>query len=799
MKIINREDMPAVCIALLLFIIPFFWLKPGEMDLGGDNSRLYLYDPQSYLRAAGMYSVDPQGTQKIMPNQNLFPLLSILVLIRNLSGSPDLPGILEKSFKLSGSFWFIYLIVKELLTHFIKRKYLLQLTVAAVLAGLVYLFSPAVVENMRYALLTHNQVFLNAILFYLLLRYFKTDRSVYLFIIIIVTVVFAPNFTLVGPPPFFAFYPLASLFLFFYIKFVLGKSILRKPLFFTSLLGLGIHAYHFIPEFSYLLNPGSELSQRIFEATIKTNPGIEYFNAVFGLAKVSNNLLFISPSLPGIWTMIVMPLTLLGGFLLVRGTGLKKTFLLVSAFYLVTLFLMSANITSSGVNLYRLLYYIPGFGMFRNFFGQFQFVYAFFYSVLFGIASGIIFVRLKPKYFVLISVLILLLLTYRSWPFLTGKFINSLKLYTTNVSSIVKMDPRYEETLNFIRSLPSNGKTLTVPLSDSHLQVVYGANNGAYMGPSTVSYLTGRGDFLAYHYLAPFSEALLRLYREKKYEDIRFILSVLNIRYILHNSDPRVYDDSFKEYPYSFMRTTLPKTQKGYADFVSRLGYKQIYENGPYKIYMVKDSDFIPLLSIPRAIQIYQDDRKTWDTVNKSFFATGKDIDRDNAFILDSDCSKYLADIYCKDSKYTFADRMDLKYSKVNPTKYKIIIDGSRVPFILIFSTLYNSSWKIYISKDIRNQQGRVARVISTITQKIFNDPYIFQTLGLSEISNTRHFIANGYANAWILIPGEFGSGEHELILETSEQRVFYLSSIVSLIIFPLLLVWGVFLLKNKH
>ncbi len=799
MKIINREDILAVLIALLLFVIPFFWLKPAEMDLGGDNSRLYLYDPQSYLGAAGTYSIDPQGTQKIIPNQNLFPLLSIFSFIRELGRSHDLPGILEKSFKLSGSFWFMYLIVKELLANRVKRKYLVHSAVAAVLSGLAYLFSPAVVENMRYALLTHNQVFLNAIIFYLLLRYFKTDRNVYLFITILVTVIFAPNFTLVGPPPFFAFYPLALVFLFFYVKIVLGKSIRSKALLLAVIFGFGLHAYHLIPEFSYLGNPGSELSQRIFEATTKTNPGIEYFNAIFGLAKVSNNLLFIAPSLPGGWTLIVMPLVLLGGFLMGRGTGLKKTFLLISVFYLVTLFLMSANITTLGVNLYRLLYYLPGFGMFRNFFGQFQFVYAFFYSVLFGVACGIIFVRLKPKYFVLTTVLILLLFIYRSWPFLTGKFINSIKLYTTNVSSIVRMDSRYEETLNFIRSLPSDGKTITVPLSDSHLQVVYGANNGAYMGPSTVSYLTGRGDFVAYHYLAPFSESLLRLYREKKYEDIRLILSALNIRYILHNSDIRVYDDTFKEYPYSFMKTSLPKTQEGYADLVSRLGDKQIYENGPYKIYALKDSNFIPLLSIPQAIHVYKDDGKTWDTANKSFFAAGKILDRENAFILDSDCVKNLLDIYCRDGKYTFTGTPDLKYTKINPTKYKITVANSRAPFIIIFSNLYNSSWKIYVSKDIRDQQGRVTGAISTLTQKIFNDPNVFQTLGLPEVSSNRHFKANGYANAWLLLPGEFGSGVNELILETSDQRVFYFSSIVSLIFFTIFLVFGVSLLKKKR
>ena len=35
----------AIGISIILFIIPFFWLKPGFVDLGGDAGRLYFIDP----------------------------------------------------------------------------------------------------------------------------------------------------------------------------------------------------------------------------------------------------------------------------------------------------------------------------------------------------------------------------------------------------------------------------------------------------------------------------------------------------------------------------------------------------------------------------------------------------------------------------------------------------------------------------------------------------------------------------------------------------------------------------------
>ena len=59
MKKNNFIVVAIVCFAL--FIIPFFWLKPGEMDLGGDNSRLYFYDPLSYLTNQALYGVVPTG------------------------------------------------------------------------------------------------------------------------------------------------------------------------------------------------------------------------------------------------------------------------------------------------------------------------------------------------------------------------------------------------------------------------------------------------------------------------------------------------------------------------------------------------------------------------------------------------------------------------------------------------------------------------------------------------------------------------------------------------------------------
>lgn len=48
-----------ILIILILIITPFFWMKPGEMDLGGDNSRLFFYNPVSFIKSVSLFSVDP--------------------------------------------------------------------------------------------------------------------------------------------------------------------------------------------------------------------------------------------------------------------------------------------------------------------------------------------------------------------------------------------------------------------------------------------------------------------------------------------------------------------------------------------------------------------------------------------------------------------------------------------------------------------------------------------------------------------------------------------------------------------
>ena len=90
-----------------------------------------------------------------------------------------------------------------------------------------------------------------------------------------------------------------------------------------------------------------------------------------------------------------------------------------------------------------------------------------------------------------------------------------------------------------------------------------------------------------------------------------------------------------------------------------------------------------------------------------------------------------------------------LAISKVNPTKYKVSVNGARGPYNLIFNESYDSCWKLYLD-------GK-------------------------PISESDHYMVNGYANLWHIRPEDTDSREnYELIVEFYPQRIFIICVVLS-------------------
>jgi hypothetical protein len=793
MRIYNFRFVIAA-ITLFLFFLPFFWLKPGEMDLGGDSSRLFLYDPLSYLKNNSFFSIEPAGVRNVLPNQYHIPFLSLLILINSIFHSPYILISLLNSLKIAGSFLFIYLIVKEFLEIDLKKNRHIVIQLSAIFSGLFYVLSPSLVVNMPYALLPHNQVFLNPLIFYLLLRYVLTYRQSYLWWLIGVTILFSPNFSFITAPSFFSFFPLSILFLLLYVGVILKQNIPWLGLFLGSLLLVGLHMFHLYPEARHILQPGNYLNSRLFDKKSILENSIQYFNAVLPLGKVGANVLTNSP-FTLLWTSFAGIAVVLCGFLF---NEKKKIFLLSAIFYLITLYLLSANITHVGVVVYRKLFYIPGFGMFRNFIGQWQFIYTFFYSILFGQSLFIIYSKLRLKHAYALSVIFLIFFILNSSKFFNGEIIRVTRT-DSKKSVIITLDTKYRQTLDFIKSLPDDGKILSLPFADFAYEVVKGGNDGIYVGPSMVAFLTGKNDFVGYTNMIPFPETFFKLAREKNYEGLKRLFAILNIRYIFHSSDPDIYDpQSFG--PYNYAKQSLPSTQKEYSEFISHFAKEIVYSNDTYKVYKIDSSSYLPRIYIPVNAQIYKNDVNDWEGENKTFFATDTDMKLRKVYLLDKECDKIL---YSGCPSIVKEAVPLISFKRINPITYRVNVTNASSNYFLILSDIYDADWKISLSSESLDNEKIQERFFNGAIQEykhsyIVNYDNIKESLFFNPLVDNTHFRANGYANGWYIRPKDVGNRKnYQLTIHMTGQKYFYQGAILSIVSLIIYAGWGCLLLKK--
>ncbi len=730
----------AILITLLLFVIPFFWLPPGTMDLGGDSSRLYFYDPVSYLLHVALYGVVPVGQGAVEPNYFYIPFVGLLGLLKSIVGNPWVLISIFNSIKVAIGFLFMYLIIRNVLKHEKDTRIsetLIQL--AAVSGGLLYILSsvtPYLSVVWNRALTAHNQIFLNPLMFYLLLKFFLSRQANYLWIAILVSFIFSANFALTSAPAFFSFYPISLVFLVVYTKLGAKVNIRWRILLGGFVAFVGVHGFHLLPQLMSLFEPGSFSNTKVFSKEEMLAGGVGYFNATSGLGKVSYGLLLPTQLSSLSWTAIAPAAVLLLAY---RFRAQVRSMFLVSVFFFPLLFLVTANMTGLGLELYRKLFLIPGFSMFRVFYERWMLVFVFYYSMLFGLSAASL-ILAKKKVGVLLVLAALVLIGLGGLPLIQGKLVNVTHWTTPESGVSWRMDPEYEKTLDVIRTLP-DGKILTLPLTDAFHQVLYGTNNAAYVGTPTIGQLTGKKDFSGYQHLYPYPEDIRQFAKEGKYETLTEIFSLLGIRYIFHNSDPRIYDFPFDEFPNAYMKTAMPPTQAAYKEFISHLPVRKIYEQGTYNLYEFDAPVIRPLVYVADSII---------EGTPAAILAPSK-----RSIYIDSKLCAQTKTKYLCDGTYV-VPRVSLVVRELTPSQYKIHVrveegSGSK-PWILVFLNKFHRNWRL------TSDDGSI-------------------------VPESNHMEVNGYANAWIINPTERpGVLEYVFTLRLISERYFYFGSVVSIV-----------------
>ena len=88
----------------------------------------------------------------------------------------------------------------------------------------------------------------------------------------------------------------------------------------------------------------------------------------------------------------------------------------------------------------------------------------------------------------------------------------------------------------------------------------------------------------------------------------------------------------------------------------------------------------------------------------------------------------------------------EVEFSRENQTKYLIKVEDSKEQFLLVFSELFDRGWKARMVGDNK------------------------------DIDETKHIVANGYANAWIIEK----TGNLDIVLEYAPQRFLYIGYLIS-------------------
>lgn len=774
-------------------VVPFFWFKPGEIDIGGDGGRLYFYDPVNLIKNFASYYIFPFGVGTSEASFLYLPFFSVLALLKQIIHSAYILSALYSGMKIMVGFLSVYGIVKELLGNKLKDKSIqTAVSASSILAGLFYIFNPAMTENYVRALPTHDQVFLNPLMFYLILKYLATSQFRFLSIALFISLIFSHNFAYSAAPPFFAFYPLSIIFLIVYSKYILKRKFFWKGLVVGLFLFLGLHAFHLLPEFINLFATGSNTNTRVFD-TAGIEETITYFVSVSAIPKLSFRWFAFSIYSKFGWASFIIPLTIFIGLLLRKRRSF--TILFTGIVFLAYFYLVNAKVTNLGIELYKRLFYIPGFGMFRNYYGQWQFVYYFYYAVFFGQAVYFILNRCSRFIRVLLFCIFVSYLTVSSWQFINGELINQ-----NNHTSLTKigmvMDPRFENTLRYIRSLPINGKILVLPSTDYGYQVVHGLNNGAFVGHSMIGLLTGKKDFAGFMDLAPYSDTFWELSKDENYDGLQRLMGLLNIRYVFYNSDPNIYNDLFPSFPYDYVRKNLPANQTDYQRYVNKLSLTQLYKEGPYTVYQTEDDYYLPLFYTATNIHTYQDIPTLSEYAKAKSFFPIQATDARTAFMEQKDCMSMGADI-CNALTEKAKQTPKIYFRQINPTKFRIIVSGAKNPYVLVFSNSFHANWNVYLDKthtdspasDISYFHGDITEG-NHISQFISRS--IFETRSMIKLPTTTHFPINGYANAWYITPEDTDHKDsYDLIIEMTGQRIFWLGGILSV---ATLILFGVYM-----
>lgn len=539
-----------------LLLLPFLWLG-ADASLGGDDTRLYFVQPLAWLRRVVLPAYGALGGfGNYHPQQYYLAFTALLALIGRVLPALNLEA-LAFGIALSSGFLGVYATTLLLLPGRIGGQ---ERAIAAI-AGLLYTSAP-LVATMVWATPLAWPVGIGGapVLAAIGIAHLKAPHPGRLAAFAVASSLSAEG---LATPPLALPYALGAA-----LVTALVLLVGRRPwrllgrLAALALAGLAANAFWILPLLLSIRIPGSVGNAALGAGagagdTIRSvSRGQSILDTLLLLPSVEFERLF-SWSTYRLWPWadrfillsLLLPAAIVGGLLL-RPSAPRRQFAIFLGLVLAALALaygQTVNVTAVGVRFFTALATgVPGFAMFRNFYGKFMAAYVLYDALAVALAASFLLARLRPRWRWPALAALALPVLLQGLPMLAGL---PLFLPITNqeapgpdYTQVGQFSASYRETMRFLANSGATGRVLELPLSAHYYAVFPLTRPGSvYVGSSPSVVLSGLDSFPALDAFAlgAFPEIQDRMraaVQARDYATVAAILRLTDVQYILYTS-----------------------------------------------------------------------------------------------------------------------------------------------------------------------------------------------------------------------------------------------------------------------
>jgi len=458
---------------------------------------------------------------------------------------------------------------------------------------------------------------------------------------------------------------------------------------------------------------------------------------------------------------------------------IQKSYLFLLSAMAVIIFL-SKGIGGVFGEIYKLMILrIPGFSIFKSANEKWGVLLIF----IFTLSLAIMFLREeKDRYKYKMYLIFFVYLLFISIPFISGDIIPDYHRDVSFISSRYFLDKReYQDTRNKLNNDDLLYRVLALPGSGNYQVALKMENGKFYTGNDPILSNTNKPFIGPYN--GSFAGRFPVLFKGISDDNYLKLMGIFNIKKIIINKDEEPWFGFVAKESVNEIEKILDKK------LISETGEAiDIYDTGEY---------FLPRIYSP--ITIVQTEK----SVNNALeIISQSDSDDSRTAILFDGMGKDI--LFNPDWK-----RPKISFTRINPSKYKVRVEGADDPYLLVLSESFHSGWKVYLNPepDLKLWPNIKSYFKGDIIENTdpFNlvDSFFNETWNKKALPESLHFVGNGYANSWVIKPENVdGQTNYELIIEYWPQRLFYGGLLVSALGFiittSLILARSVFRLARK-